>query len=69
MKIPVRGPAALLTVAVIVAATLIWLPAYRLFLGVSLGIGVVIAAGILFWHKLRPLREDDIHNKRPLGLG
>jgi hypothetical protein len=69
MKIPVRGTAALLTVVAIVVATLIWLPAYRLFFGVSLGIGVVIAAGIHFWHRLRPVREEDIHNKRPLGLG
>jgi hypothetical protein len=68
MKIPVRGTAALLTAIAIVIATLIWLPAYRLFFLISLGIGIVIAAGIHFWHKLRPVREEDIHNKRPLGL-
>lgn len=68
MKIPVRGTAALLTAIAIVIATLIWLPAYRLFFGISLGIGVLIAAGIHFWHKFRPLREEEIHNKSPLGL-
>ena len=68
MKIPVRGSAALLTAIAIVAATLIFLPAYRLFFAISFGIGIVIAAGIHFWHKLRPVSEKDIHNKRPLGL-
>jgi hypothetical protein len=68
MTIPVRGTAALLTAIVIVIATLIFLPAYRLFFGISFGIGLVIAGGIHFWHKLRPVREEDVHNKRPLGL-
>lgn len=68
MNVPIRGTAALLTAAVIVVATLIWLPAYRLFLGISVGIGVLIAGGIHFWHKLRPVSEEHIHNKRPLGL-
>lgn len=68
MKISVRGTAALLTAAAIVVATLIFLPAYRLFFGISLAFGLVIAGGIHFWHKFRPLREEDIHNKRPLGL-
>jgi len=68
MRIPVRGTAALLTAAVIVAVTLIWLPAYRLFFAISVGIGLVVAAALYLWHKLRPVRDDDIENKRPLGL-
>jgi disulfide bond formation protein DsbB len=68
MTIPVRGTAALLTAIVIVIATLIFLPAYRLFFAISIGIGLVIAGGIHFWHKLHPVSEKDIHNKRPLGL-
>lgn len=68
MEIPIRGTAALLTAAIIVAVTLIWLPAYRLFLAISLGVGIVIAGGLYLWHKLRPIREEDINNKRPLGL-
>jgi hypothetical protein len=68
VKIPVRGSAALVTAAVIVAVTLIWLPAHRWFFLISVGFGLVIAAALYFWHKLRPVHEDDIENKRPLGL-
>jgi hypothetical protein len=68
MRIPVRGTAALITAALIVAITLIWLPAYRIFLAISIGIGIVVAGGLFLWHKFRPVREDDVNNKRPLGL-
>jgi hypothetical protein len=68
VKIPIRGTAALVTAVVIVAATLIWLPAYRLFFALSVGIGVLVAAALYLWHKFRPVREEDIENKRPLGL-
>jgi uncharacterized membrane protein YqjE len=68
MKIPVRGTAALLTAALIVVVTLVWLPAYRLFFAISVGIGLLVAAALYLWHKLRPVREEDVHNKRPLGL-
>jgi len=68
MRIPVRGTAALLTAAVITAVALVWLPAYRLFLVISVGIGVLVAAVLYLWHKFRPVREEDIENKRPLGL-
>lgn len=68
MTIPIRGTAALLVAAAIVAATAIWLPAYRWFLFVSFGIGVVVAGGLYLWHKLRPVRDNNVENKRPLGL-
>jgi len=68
MKIPVRGTAALITAALIVAITLIWLPAYRIFFGISVGIGLIVAGGLFLWHKFRPVREEDVNNKRPLGL-
>ncbi len=68
MRIPVRGTAALLTAALIVAVTLIWLPAYRLFFAISVGFGVLVAAALYLWHKFRPVRAQDIENKRPLGL-
>lgn len=68
MTLPVRGTAALVMAALIVAATLIWLPAYRLFFAISLGIGIVIAAGLYLWHRLHPVRDEDVENKRPLGL-
>jgi hypothetical protein len=68
MRVPVRGTAALITAALIVAITLIWLPAYRIFFAISLGIGIVVAGGLFLWHKLRPVREEDVNNKHPLGL-
>ena len=68
MRIPIRGTAALVTAAVIVAATLIWLPAYRWFFLISVGLGLLIAGALYLWHKFRPVREDDVNNKRPLGL-
>lgn len=68
VKIPIRGTAALLAAAAIVAVPLIWLPAYRLFFAVSIGIGIVVAAILYLWHRFRPVKEQDIENKRPLGL-
>jgi hypothetical protein len=68
VKIPIRGTMAVLAAAVIVAVTLIFLPAYRLFFAISLGIGIVVALILYLWHRLRPVKEEDIENKRPLGL-
>jgi hypothetical protein len=69
MTIPIRGTAALAVAAVIVAATAIGLPAYRWFLLISIGIGAGVAGGLYLWHELRPVRDDEAENKRPLGLG
>ena len=41
MRIPIRGTMALLAAAAIVGVTLLWLPAYRMFFVISVGIGVV----------------------------
>lgn len=68
VKIPIRGTMALLAAAVIVAVTLIFLPAYRLFFAISLGIGIVVALILYLWHRFRPVKEKDVENKRPLGL-
>lgn len=68
MTIPIRGTAALVFAAVIILATLIWLPAYRLFFAISIVAAVLVAVGLQLWHKLRPVRDEDIQNKRPLGL-
>ena len=68
MAIPIRGTAALAVAAAIVAATAIWLPAYRWFLLISIGIGGAVAGGLYLWHEFRPVRDDDVENKRPLGL-
>ncbi|MGE5084011.1 MAG: hypothetical protein ACM3ND_14060 [Acidobacteriota bacterium] len=69
MTIPIRGTAALVVAAAIIAATAVWLPAYRWFLLISIGIGAAVAGGLYLWHELRPVRDDDAENKRPLGLG
>jgi fatty acid desaturase len=68
MTIPMRGTAALVVAAVIIAVPLIWLPAYRWFFLISIGVGVVIAVVLYLWHKFRPVREQDVENQRPLGL-
>lgn len=54
--------------AAIVVATAIWRPAYRWFLLISVGIGAAVAGGLYLWHDFRPVRDDDVENKRPLGL-
>lgn len=68
MRIPIRGTMALAAAAAIVGVTLLWLPAYRLFFAISVGIGMVVAGILYFWNKFHPVREEDIENKRPLGL-
>jgi hypothetical protein len=68
MKIPVRGTAALLTTIAVVVVTLVFLPAYRLFFAISVGIGLTVAGALFLWHRFRPVRDEEIHNKHPLGL-
>ena len=63
-----KGRAALLVAIGTGVALLIFLPAYRIFFAISLGIGIVVAAMLYFWHKLRPVRPEDIDDKRPLNL-
>ena len=69
VRIPIRGTMALVAAAVIIAVTLIALPAYRLFFAISIGIGIVVAVILYLWHRFHPVKEEDIENKRPLGLG
>jgi len=64
-----RGAAGLVIAVGVVAVLLIALPAYRWFFLISLGIGLVVAGGLFLWHKLKPIKEEDVENKRPLGLG
>jgi hypothetical protein len=63
-----RGGASLLIAAALVFILLIWLPAYRWFFLGSLGIGVVVAAILYFWNRYKPVRAEEVENKRPLGL-
>jgi Na+/melibiose symporter-like transporter len=63
-----RGGASLIVAAALVLILLIWLPAYRWFFLGSIGIGVVVAAILYFWNRYKPVRAEDVENKRPLGL-
>jgi uncharacterized membrane protein YqjE len=63
-----RGKAGLIAAGLVVLVLLIGLPAYRWFFLISVLIGLVIAGGLMLWHRLRPIREDDVEKKRPLGL-
>ncbi len=63
-----KGRAALIVAIATVVALLILLPAYRIFFAISVGIAVVVAGILYFWHKLHPIRIDDVDNKHPLNL-
>lgn len=67
-KIPIKGTSALVVALAVIVILLISFPAYRWFFAISVGIGLGVAAMLFLWHKLRPIREEDIENKRPLGL-
>ena len=64
----VRGAAGLIAVLAVVAILLLWLPAYRWFLLISTGIGIVVAGALYVWNRFHPVKEEDVNNKRPLGL-
>jgi hypothetical protein len=63
-----RGAAGLIAVLAVVVILLLWLPAYRWFLLISAGIGVLVAGALYLWNRFHPVKEEDVHNKRPLGL-
>jgi len=68
MGFGIKGSAALVVAIAVVAILLIGLPAYRWFFLISLLIGIVIAGGLTLWHRLHPIKDQDVENKRPLGL-
>lgn len=63
-----KGTAGLIIAVAAVGVLLIAFPAYRWFFAISVGIGLGVALILFLWHKLRPIREEDVENKRPLGL-
>ena len=63
-----KGSAGLIIAIVVVLGVSIAFPAYRWFILISVCIGIVAAGILTLWHRLRPLKEDDIEPKRPLGL-
>lgn len=64
----VKGTTGLLIAAAIVVVVLIAFPAYRVFFGISVGIGVIVAGLLYLRNKYRPITDKDVENKRPLGL-
>ena len=68
MAIHMKGTTGLIVAAVIVIAVAIGFPAYRIFLAISIGLGLVIALLLFLRNKYRPITDKDIENKRPLGL-
>ena len=63
-----KGTAGLVLAMAVVGVLLVAFPAYRWFFAISVGIGLGVAMILFLWHKLRPIREEDVENKRPLGL-
>ena len=68
-RFSLKGKTGLIVAVAVVAILLIALPAYRLFFLISVAIGVAVAAILYLWHKLRPVKDDEVEHKRPLGLG
>lgn len=69
MTIRVKGTTGLIVAAVIMVAVAVAFPAYRLFLAVSIAIGLVVAGILYLRNKYSPIRDEDVENdKRPLGL-
>ena len=68
MSINVKGTTGLVVAAVIIAAVLVSFPAYRVFFAISVGIGVIVAGILYLRNKYRPITDEDIENKKPLGL-
>jgi len=68
MSISVKGTTGLIVAAVIIAVVLISFPAYRVFFAISVGIGVIVAGILYLRNKYRPITDEDIENKKPLGL-
>jgi uncharacterized membrane protein YccC len=68
LSLGLRGSTALFVAVAVVVIVLIAFPPYRVFFLISVLIGIVIAGGLALWHKWRPIKDEDVENKRPLGL-
>ena len=63
-----KGTAGLILAIGVVVGLLIGFRAYRWFFAISLGIGILVALILFLWHKFRPVRPEDVDDKRPLKL-
>ena len=63
-----RSGIALAVVLVAIVLLVVLFPAYRWFLLISIGIGIIVAVILYFWNRWRPVKEEDVDHKRPLGL-
>ena len=63
-----KGPIGLIIAIVVVVGLLIGFPAYRLFFLTSVALGIGVAAILYLWHRYKPISENDVEHKRPLGL-
>lgn len=63
-----RRAGALLVAVAVVGTLLVMLPAYRWFFLISVAIGVIVAGILYLWNKYKPIKEEDVDHKRPLGL-
>ena len=68
VRIQMKGRTSLLIAVAIITAVLVAFPAYRVFFAISVGIGIIVAALLYLRNKYRPIREEDVETKRPLGL-
>jgi hypothetical protein len=68
ISINVKGTTGLIVAAVIIGAVLVSFPAYRVFFAISVGIGVIVAGILYLRNKYRPITDEDVENKKPLGL-
>jgi 4-amino-4-deoxy-L-arabinose transferase-like glycosyltransferase len=66
MLTPSKGVAGFIFMMAFVVVVLVFVPATRLFLLLSIPIGVLVALGLSLWHKRKPVEK--VENKRPLGL-
>jgi MFS family permease len=67
-RISFKGSSGLIVAAAVVVILLIMLPAYRWFFLISVGIGIVVAGILYLWRKYKPIKEEDVEHKKPLGL-
>ncbi|PYX32041.1 MAG: hypothetical protein DMG80_08940 [Acidobacteria bacterium] len=68
MGLRLKGTTGLVIAVSVVILLLVEFPAYRVFFGISVLIGLVIAGALTLWYRLHPIKDVEVENKRPLGL-